>query len=313
MVSLSIQTVLLIAIAFILGCVIGSLLRWLFTSGSESTQSEPKIADERDAKPAKVAAPSEPVRVGKKLEPTAPKPVVPIAPAEKATVAKQAPLPDIEPVANAEPVPAFVAVTPPEGPSDNLKLVRGIGPQNEARLNALGITQFSQIAKWSAKEQRAVGEALAFPGRIEREEWTQQAVLLAKGEKTDFSKRVASGDVSSSMGTAGVGDIGTKPSGTLIEARGGAPDKLTLIDGVGNAIEKKMFKLGIYHFDQLAQMSNDELVWLGNALGFPGRPERENWKGESGALASGASPTDAEKPAARGAIKTSRGGSKRKE
>ena len=39
MVALWIQTALLIAIAFILGCVIGSLLRWLLTSGSATEEA----------------------------------------------------------------------------------------------------------------------------------------------------------------------------------------------------------------------------------------------------------------------------------
>lgn len=299
MVALWIQTILLIAIAFILGCVIGSLLRWMLSSDSSASEGQIEYAPEKPMQKVAEAAPSQPTRVATPVKPVAPLPVAPVAPTEKAAVAEPVTIPEPE---EGEAAP-FVATAPPEGPADNLKLIRGIGPQNEARLNALGITQFTQIAAWSAKEQRAVGEALAFPGRIEREEWTAQAAVLAKGEKTDFSQRVASGTVQSSMGTSGTGNIGTKPSGTLIEARGGKPDDLTLMGGVGSALEKKMFKLGIYHHDQVAEMTADELVWLGNAIGFPGRPERENWKGDAKALAAGANVAADDKPAKRGAIK----------
>ncbi|WP_425305384.1 hypothetical protein [Chthonobacter albigriseus] len=64
---------------------------------------------------------------------------------------------------------------PRDGMPDDLKLIKGIGPQNEARLNALGIYHFEQIAAWTPEEARWVGSYLAFPGRIEREDWVTQA------------------------------------------------------------------------------------------------------------------------------------------
>jgi hypothetical protein len=64
---------------------------------------------------------------------------------------------------------------PRGGKADELELIRGIGPQNEARLHALGVFHFDQIAAWTAKEAQWVGGYLAFPGRIEREDWIGQA------------------------------------------------------------------------------------------------------------------------------------------
>lgn len=61
---------------------------------------------------------------------------------------------------------------------DDLKIIKGIGPQNESRLNALGIFHLDQIADWSAEEARWIGSYLAFPGRIEREDWIGQARKL---------------------------------------------------------------------------------------------------------------------------------------
>jgi predicted flap endonuclease-1-like 5' DNA nuclease len=88
----------------------------------------------------------------------------------------------------------------PETP-DNLKLIKGIGPTIETKLKAAGITRFAQIAAWTKKEQAEFAEQLSFAGRIEREEWVRQAKVLAKGGKTDFSRRVAKGEVASSKGT----------------------------------------------------------------------------------------------------------------
>lgn len=74
--------------------------------------------------------------------------------------------------------PAMLA-GPRDGRPDDLKLIKGIGPQNEARLNTLGIHHFDQIAAWTPEEARWIGSYLAFPGRIEREDWVNQAKGLA--------------------------------------------------------------------------------------------------------------------------------------
>ena len=187
---------------------------------------------------------------------------------------------------------------------DDLKRIRGIGRQNEARLNAIGVTTFAQIAAWTKKQQAEIGDRLAFPGRIEREEWVSQAKVLAKGKETAFSKRVAKGEVSTSTGKGDVGLVGKKPR-VLKAARRGQPDNLTLIDGVGNAIEQKLFALGLFHFDQIAKLSDDEATWVGNEIGFPGRVQRENWVAEAKIFAEGGTTEHAAKVEA-GKIKTSR-------
>jgi predicted flap endonuclease-1-like 5' DNA nuclease len=96
---------------------------------------------------------------------------------------------------------------PIDGKADDLKRIRGIGQQNEGRLHGLGIWHFAQVAKWSAQECLWVGSYLAFPGRIEREEWVKQAKQLATGKDTQFSRRVAKGLVATSQDR---GDKGQK-------------------------------------------------------------------------------------------------------
>jgi predicted flap endonuclease-1-like 5' DNA nuclease len=88
----------------------------------------------------------------------------------------------------------------PEGKADNLQLIKGIGKKLEKVLNELGVFHFRQIASWSESEVAWVNEHLAFSGRIEREEWIAQAKTLMKGEKTEFSKRVESGEIPTSDG-----------------------------------------------------------------------------------------------------------------
>ena len=69
----------------------------------------------------------------------------------------------------------------PDGDKDDLKLISGVGPVLEDKLNELGIYHFWQIAKFEAKDIDLVNDAMAFPGRIERDEWIAQAANLADG------------------------------------------------------------------------------------------------------------------------------------
>jgi len=79
--------------------------------------------------------------------------------------------------------------------ADELKRIKGIGPVIEKTLNGLGIYQFKQIAEFSRDNIAWVDKYIAFPGRIDREEWVSQAKELAEGKETEFSKRVDKGEM----------------------------------------------------------------------------------------------------------------------
>jgi predicted flap endonuclease-1-like 5' DNA nuclease len=100
-------------------------------------------------------------------------------------------------------------MAPRGGKADDLKLIRGIGKQNEGRLHGLGIWHFDQIAQWTRDNALWAGSYLAFPGRIEREEWVAQAAELAAGKETAFAARVKRGEVETSKddGSLGQGNV----------------------------------------------------------------------------------------------------------
>ena len=77
---------------------------------------------------------------------------------------------------------------PRNGVPDNLQRIRGIGQKNEELLNSLGIYHFGQIAAWTPAEARWVASHLAFPERIERDDWVGQAIILATGGDTGYVK-----------------------------------------------------------------------------------------------------------------------------
>ena len=81
-------------------------------------------------------------------------------------------------------------------------------------------------------------------------------------------------------------EVGTQPV-LLATAREGGKDNLQLIKGVGKVLEALLNETGIYHFDQIANFTAEEVIWLDNSMSFPGRIERENWVAQARDLAEG--------------------------
>ncbi|SMC72687.1 hypothetical protein [Primorskyibacter flagellatus] len=83
-----------------------------------------------------------------------------------------------------------------DGGADNLKEIKGVGPKLETLLNEMGFYHFDQVANWTAGEVAWVDANLSgFKGRVSRDDWVEQAKILAAGGDTEFSKRVDKGDV----------------------------------------------------------------------------------------------------------------------
>ncbi len=76
-----------------------------------------------------------------------------------------------------EPAAALPAPEPEKEPEkDDLKLISGIGPALEGKLNAAGISGYRQLATLSAADiERIESEVIHFSGRISRDDWISQA------------------------------------------------------------------------------------------------------------------------------------------
>lgn len=179
--SFSLEIILLIAVAFAVGLALGMLLRRRSRGRRASPLASTVLLpiDENEAPPSAMTAP--PVSTPEpEPEPETPKAPAGPLPAPNASRprhagAEVATHPGLRP-------PALKA---PRGEADDLKRLKGIGPQNERRLNELGIFHFAQIAAWSHEEALWIGAALGFPGRVEREDWIGQARPLAQMEGQD--------------------------------------------------------------------------------------------------------------------------------
>ena len=64
--------------------------------------------------------------------------------------------------------------------ADDLKQITGIGGMLEEKLNKMGITRFSDIASWDDTDIDRVDQELDFHGRIQRENWVDQARKLGR-------------------------------------------------------------------------------------------------------------------------------------
>jgi len=138
-------------------------------------------------------------------------------------------------------------------------------------------------------------------GQIERDEWIAQAKLLAAGKDNEFASLYGSaGAGSASASKAKTAQKQDKPvikpalaSGIakapkkLKSAKGGTPDELQRISGIGPKLEKTLHELGFFHFEQIASWTPDEVQWVDDNLQFKGRIDREKWIPQAKAMMSG--------------------------
>ncbi|MGL4489161.1 MAG: hypothetical protein ACRCU5_06940 [Rhizobiaceae bacterium] len=315
------QSALLLAIAFLIGCIIGCLLRRMFASDDVTVPIAAAAATAATVaavapRPAPVAAP-------------APKPVPEAVPEPKPAPVVAAPAP--------KPAPVAAPVMAKPAKPDDLKLIVGIGPVNERKLHGVGVNKFAQIAAWSPKDEASYGEKLDFPGRIEREEWVRQAKKLAAGGEPEDTGELARRKGASSTTTSKPASLmgstaksapakaapkakpapakaaASKPAAPVKKPMamkldrpvGGKPDNLTLIDGIGNVLEERLNKMGVFHFEQIANWTMAQAETFSKDVGFPGRALREGWVKEAAILAKGGT-TDHAKKVEQGKISTSR-------
>lgn len=155
-------------------------------------------ADKRDvldegAAPAKrnEALINAPTAAAKTTAEPAPAPVAKPTPTPEPSVA---PMPAPAPVPEPTPAPTLAATSTSapagSGAADDLTTIKGLGPKLATMLNDQGITSFAQIAEWDDAEIARIDAMLGrFKGRITRDNWVEQAKLLAAGDESGFAAK----------------------------------------------------------------------------------------------------------------------------
>jgi NADH-quinone oxidoreductase subunit E len=84
---------------------------------------------------------------------------------------------------------------PAGGQADDLKLIKGVGPDLETLLHGLGVFHFRQIADWSPEEAAWVDANIgAFRGQVIRDGWVAQAAALGEEDGTAHAQNKVSKD-----------------------------------------------------------------------------------------------------------------------
>jgi len=87
----------------------------------------------------------------------------------------------------------FKGFTKPKGEVEDLTSIKGVDEELVKRLNKINVIQFEQIANWTDDDIANVDEALSLKGRIESEDWVEQAKALMAEATVD---EVSAGDAS---------------------------------------------------------------------------------------------------------------------
>ncbi len=183
--------------------------------------------------------------------------------------------------ASTTPKATATPTAPPAGP-DDLKKIEGIDEAAEQILNSKGVNKYAQIAGWQAVHVQKVDSLLGTPGRVSKQNWIEQAKVLASGGQTAFSRgdRRAAQPVTRTPVTAAA-----QPTHT--------GDDLKRIKGVDKAAEQLLLSKGVSTFAQIAKWTPAHEQKVDQLLNQPNRVENEKWIGQARLLADGKDPAGA--------------------
>jgi predicted flap endonuclease-1-like 5' DNA nuclease len=158
--------------------------------------------------------------------------------------------------------------TATEAEKDDLKMISGIGPFIEERLHALDIFTFRQISNFTVRDIETINNAIVyFSGRIERDEWVEQAreIVNSEDKREELFHRISERKSKIYFDRIGV-------------AKKEEADDLTVISGIGGWIKEKLGMLDIYTFRQISNFNSEDVATVTEAIEyFPGRIERDEW------------------------------------
>lgn len=158
--------------------------------------------------------------------------------------------------------------TAEENEKDDLQMISGIGPSIEEKLHALGIFSFLQISKFTKNDIDTIDTALIyFSGRIERDEWVEQAkeLVISEEKKDELLDRIRARKSKIYYDRIGI-------------ASENEADDLTEISGIGKWINEKLNALAIFTFKQISKFNEEDVEEVTEAIEFfPGRIERDEW------------------------------------
>ena len=174
------------------------------------------------------------------------------------------------PSANIKAGAPTIAAAPKEKRPDDLTRINGIGKPIETILHDIDVHTFQQIADFTPENISDYKENITWPGAVNISEWVEQARVIIGEDQVIITDEM-------------------KPI-LLSEPRAGSKrgDDLKRVKGIGKVLERRLKELGIYHYDQIADLTEDQVMWITDYITFPqGRIQDEAWVSQAKALAEG--------------------------
>ncbi len=213
--------------------------------------------------------------------PSPPPPAAPVAPVVAAAVA---PVP-----ATKEPIPSASTTKPT---AEDIRPVTLVSRQVEAQIKSVNAKEAASTAPGLVMTEKAQAETGIV--RVTKDEVVKSTTKIKAKSKPAATRII---DPPKPAIKSAARAIDGRPE--LLKKPHGKADDFKLIWGVGPALEKLLNRIGIWHFDQIANWSAKELAWVDEKLeGFKGRAKRDEWVKQSKKLAKGWRPDSAvgEKP-----------------
>lgn len=206
----------------------------------------------------------------------------PVIPSAEARPAREEAAPAPPPIAPPSPPAPDVAVAPEPGAAP----VSAVAPAPEASAVAAAVA-FAAPERAPEKSAAVKPKAPAKP-----KEPAAEAPKAAPKPRTGSALDAALAKSREPVAKAGP-ELLTAP-------RGGKPDDLKLIKGVGPKLEKLLNEVGVWHFDQVASWKAKDIAIVDEKLdGFKGRVSRDAWVKQAKVLAKGGT-AEVSKRAAKG-------------
>lgn len=202
------------------------------------------------------------------------KPKTSKAPANKASAANKAPAADKAPATNR--TSAKAAADTASAVANSAKVASETAPSKRAAPKPAAAKSVS--AKTVSAETNAVKPISGVKAAAKAK------TAKTKTAKTTPNKTATKPATATSQKTPTKSAVDDRPAG-LAAPRFGKADDLKRIAGVGPKLETTLNDMGIYHFDQIAAWTPNQIDWVDNYLRFPGRIARDNWIAQASTFA----------------------------
>ena len=149
---------------------------------------------------------------------------------------------------------------------DNLQLINYVTAFDEAKLNALGVFKYSQIANFNKTDVKLVNKLIEIEeGRIGNEDWVSQSNYLNTSAFEATLSRISSRSEQVEWARIGRFDASQK-------------EDLQVVSGIGQFIEQKLYALGIYRLEQIAKFNAADEIEMNTILELvPGHIQGDAW------------------------------------